>query len=83
MYLSTLSAIFEDFGFEDVSITEETHLQDHLGMDSQEIAQLIYQLERRFRITVTNRAALMGELRTVGQILAWINRSQTPVEELL
>lgn len=56
------------------SITPETDLQNDLGADSLDAIELIMSVENTFKITIPEAQA--NNLRTVGDLLRFIEKSQ-------
>jgi len=53
-------------------ITEETSLQDGLGLDSLQIAELLFEIEEQLGVRISDEQA--RQLATVGQLLDTIQR---------
>jgi acyl carrier protein len=66
--------IVEELGVDREEVTLEANLTDDLGADSLDAVELIMALEEEFDITVSDDEA--QNLKTVGQIVAYIERVQ-------
>lgn len=68
--------IAEKLSIDVASVKSNLHLRDDLGADSLDLAELITTLGSKFEDTVIFDMQVQ-EIRTVGEIVTYINESQT------
>ena len=70
MFKRVEEIIRKTFGKDGVSITEETNLIDDLGLNSLELAELVYVFEEEFNIEIPDRDIV--NFRTVNDIVSYL-----------
>ena len=66
--------IIEHLGVDEESIVPEATLMDNLGADSLELVELSMSLEEKY--DVTNDDEDIGGLKTVGDVVAYLEKNQ-------
>jgi acyl carrier protein len=56
------------------AITDETRFLEDLGMDSISLVALVFLCEERFEVSVSEGALEGVDLRTVGQVVSFMNQ---------
>jgi len=70
MFKRVEEIIRKTFDKDGVSITEETNLIDDLGLNSLELAELVYVFEEEFNIEIPDRDIV--NFRTVNDIVSYL-----------
>ncbi len=63
------------------NVTEETFIQDGLGLDSLQIAELLFEIEEKFGVKISDEQA--RQLATVGQLIDTIQEGRKRDQERL
>ena len=67
--------IIEHLGVDEESIVPEATLMDNLGADSLDLVELSMSLEEKYDVTIDDED--IGGLKTVGDVVAYLEKNQT------
>lgn len=66
--------IIEYLGVEEEQVVPEATLMDNLGADSLDLVELSMNLEEKFGVTIDDED--IGNLKTVGDVVAYLEKNQ-------